>query len=428
MSPRKKQRETYGRGSVTPKKCSDGSQRRDRNGRLGWLVRIDLGFDNSGKRLRPSRVFYGTLEEAREFASRWASEYREVEPDARDFGFGDLVNLWEQSVTNGGRCAEKQVKNYIMRLRRVEKELPSGKKLAEVKAHDIEKALGAVIEKFGYSEKTAKYLFDLVKRVFRYAEDNDWIEKSPMRKLPAPIVQETTSRRALSLQEFKALHRRIKQDMEDASASVYDAQDSELLERVLRRMGALASLLVILATGMRRGEVMALAWENVDFAGCSISVEHSQDHAGRIKRPKSKSGLRVLSIDEGTKDALLAWKELQAELIELLHADDETKIHQEDSTPVHCDADCSWVSVSCMTHWWEKYRVGIGLDGWKLHELRHTHATLLQAGVEGNAPIPIRDLQYRMGHSTPTLTLSIYTHPIRENDKRAAQVLGSLCA
>ena len=62
-----------------------------------------------------------------------------------------------------------------------------------------------------------------------------------------------------------------------------------------------------------------------------------------------------------------------------------------------------------------------GYEGFNLHELRHTQATLLiGSGAD------IKTVQNRLGHSSASLTMDIYAHAIEQNDRDAAEKIGSL--
>jgi integrase len=64
---------------------------------------------------------------------------------------------------------------------------------------------------------------------------------------------------------------------------------------------------------------------------------------------------------------------------------------------------------------------GIGFAGFRLHDLRHTHATLLLL-----AGVPINAVAGRLGHSSPVTTMTVYAHVLRRAEDRAAEVAGGL--
>jgi integrase len=64
---------------------------------------------------------------------------------------------------------------------------------------------------------------------------------------------------------------------------------------------------------------------------------------------------------------------------------------------------------------------GVGFGGFRLHDLRHTHATLLLL-----AGVPINAVASRLGHSSPVTTMTVYAHVLRRAEDRAAEVAGGL--
>jgi integrase len=157
-----------------------------------------------------------------------------------------------------------------------------------------------------------------------------------------------------------------------------------------------------LSTGMRRGEVLALRWKNVDLERGSLRVMESleQTKSGiRFKKPKTEK-TRVITLPGFTIEALHRRKREQAE--ELL----KLGVGQTGETLVCCRADGLPLQPQSLTHEFT-YLVGRmkDLPRVRFHDLRHSHATqLLLAGVHPKVA------QERLGHSTISTTLDLYSH------------------
>ena len=164
---------------------------------------------------------------------------------------------------------------------------------------------------------------------------------------------------------------------------------------------------VIAHTGLRRSEALALRWADVDLDGQRIKVRRALDtgvpaaRRGEVKGTKSGRA-RVVDIDAETVKVLKAWKSLRGAVLSLVRAD-AVVFGTLDGTPRNP------MSVSEMfTRRVAKARKALGTDALPvitLHGLRHTHATvLLEAGENPKV------VQERLGHTTFTTTMDIYSH------------------
>ena len=79
------------------------------------------------------------------------------------------------------------------------------------------------------------------------------------------------------------------------------------------------------------------------------------------------------------------------------------------------------ISPDHFTSAWTRLRGQIGLDGFRLHDLRHFQATmLLRSGV------PVKNVSRRIGHRDAATTLNVYAHALEDVDRDAAEVVGDL--
>ena len=161
-------------------------------------------------------------------------------------------------------------------------------------------------------------------------------------------------------------------------------------------------VLIALSTGMRRGEVLALRWRNVDFEGGVVRVVESleQTKTGiRFKSPKTDR-TRAVTLPAFCIEELRRLKRQQAE--ELL----TLGVRQIGETLVCARADGEPLQPQSLTHQFTRLITRIkDLPRIRLHDLRHSHATqLLAAGVHPKI------VQERLGHASITTTLDLYSH------------------
>ena len=181
--------------------------------------------------------------------------------------------------------------------------------------------------------------------------------------------------------------------------------------------------LLLATTGMRRGEACGLSWDDIDLGAARIAVRRNltavrgrgQDRVASWSEPKTSKSRRSVAIDTATAETLRAHRKFQLEerlaagpaYVELGLA-----FCREDGS----ELDPDWVSKR-----FERLVVAAGVPRIRLHDLRHTHATLaLQAGVH------VKVVSERLGHATVGMTLDTYSHVIPALGEDAAAKVAAL--
>ena len=157
-------------------------------------------------------------------------------------------------------------------------------------------------------------------------------------------------------------------------------------------------------TGMRRGEVCALTYADVDFDAMTIQVRASIDRHGTRKKPKTEASARTIPLTEGAARTVLA----------AIEAASSRGEHPCSTSPVIPAQNGSWIDPHAVTRWWDRNRARLGFPDVTLHGLRHSYLSeLARRGV------PPKALQALAGHADISTTLNIYAHA-NLDDKRAA--------
>ena len=178
---------------------------------------------------------------------------------------------------------------------------------------------------------------------------------------------------------------------------------------------------LILFTGMRHGEAIGLRWEDVDLEGRCLSVvqQITEVHGrGVVGTPKTKRGTRLIPIDDDTVAILRRHQEMQ---------DVERAAWGpawNDAGLVFTREDGRALRPEDATRHFQALAQQSGLPAIRLHDLRHTNASLaLEAGVE------MKVVSDRLGHSQISVTADLYTHVSRSLGNAAAeQIAGVLRA
>ncbi len=159
----------------------------------------------------------------------------------------------------------------------------------------------------------------------------------------------------------------------------------------------------ILFTGLRRSEVLALRWSDVDLLLSQISVSRSihqlRDGSYIFRQPKSAKGRRTVALSPSATQVLQEHREKTT--IERLLNSSPLK----DSDLVFSKNDGSPIRPDTITRAWSDLARKCGISASRLHDARHSHASImLKMGVHP------RIVQERLGHSTIAITLDIYSH------------------
>ncbi|MDA8237905.1 MAG: tyrosine-type recombinase/integrase [Chloroflexi bacterium] len=172
-----------------------------------------------------------------------------------------------------------------------------------------------------------------------------------------------------------------------------------------------------LATGLRRGELLALRWSDVDEAAGTLTVSRAlaRSAAGgyAVAEPKSRRARRTIALPALARDALRRQAEAQAREREAAG----TAWQDRDGLIFTDPVGRLWHPES-VTSAWAALVKRTGIGRLRLHDLRHTAATLSLSGG-----VPVQDVSDMLGHSSPSITMDIYSHSVDEGPRRVADAM-----
>lgn len=335
-----------------------------------WKIAVCTGERNADGRLIYHRTgFVGTYTQARKAAESVSEQIArsEIARDTRD-SFDEYATAWNDGRLAVGAIAKAThhknayllgvLARYIGKIR-----------IGDITDYDIQRAYIRIRNDDGLSGTTMACMHTVAWSVMQHAVRTRRIQYNPFDAVDRPR-SDTPEREALTPMECTAL------------SSALDKTD-----------GRHIAVLMMMESGLRRGEVCALTWG--DIHDCCIHVRHSLARDGTLIQPKCGSS-RVIPMTA----RLRRWMRIYS-----------------DSLPPQPDG---WYVVSAaptpmyphsLTRWWARNRKDLPIPyGFTLHQLRHTYCTsLARAGVHPSI------MQYLMGHSTERMTLDVYCH-IRSAD------------
>ena len=171
-----------------------------------------------------------------------------------------------------------------------------------------------------------------------------------------------------------------------------------------------AAFVLLATTGMRRSEALGLRWSDVDFDDRSVSIVRTLtvvDGRSVVTAPKTRASRRLVYLDTRSIDILQ------------LHRDRDRSTVERDAY-VFQTIDGQPVNPASFSNTFDRLVARSGLPRIRLHDLRHTYATL--ALRLGTHPVLLSE---RLGHTSIAVTIDRYSHVIPSIDRNAADVVAN---
>src|SRR5262245_21156608 len=358
-----------------------------KRGKRSWRLKFDVERGTDGKRRIRYVTVRGTRKDAEAELARLVHEVNigtHVDPSKISVG------EWLQTWLAAQRLSPASHETCTFAVQRLDAELGCIKlqKLRPAHVHDMKlvKRDGAPL-----STSTARQTRRILKAALQSAVDIELIARN-----------------------VGAIGKRVA--AEDDEVCILGPEEITAVLEALRGEYLCPIVSLALATGMRRGELLALRWGDVDFDGATVRVERSLEKTVklgyRFKAPKTKHGRRTISLPPSSIAVLREHRKQQLELRMQLGMG-----KLDSDALVFCRHDGSNLVPSSVTRNWHE-----AVEGrWKFHALRHTHANALIA--DHIDPVTIAA---RLGHSSPTITMKIYAHLFHKTDTTAADAIEKL--
>jgi integrase len=363
-----------------------------------WRLKFDIGIDADGKRRSRYHTFKGTKRDAQiKLALLIAENAKGEYVDTSKITIAEFVERWLRDWAQS-HVSAKTFERYAELLRNHVVRHVGKLPLQKLRAININELYGTLLQgPPPLAPRTVGHVHRAFRRALGHAHRWGLVYQNVAGLVTPPRVA-ATEIEILATEQVRALLQRLEQHS-------------------IHPLAVLA-----LATGMRRGELLALRWCDVDLDGAVLRVEQSLEEttkAGlRFKSPKTKHGRRLITLPPTAVAVLRAHWKAQQEL--------RLKLGQGKAS-----ADAlvfgTWQgkirSPNSLTKEWCAAVKAADMPAVTLHSLRHTHASyLIAAGHD------VLTISRRMGHGSPTITLGVYGHLFPNTDDRAAQAIEEMFA
>ena len=386
-------------------------ERRDKDGKLiSYSIRVHRGRGLDGKQLKPWTTTFEVSptwsektarKKAEAFAATFEKECREgTTTDSRQkfASFCDyVISLKEQRGVK-----HSTIVRYRELTRRIYPQI-GHIKLRELRADHLND-LYTLLGQEGLNKRTGGKLS--AKTILEHHRLISTVLEQAVKEGLVPF--NVASRATLP----KAEHKEVNYFQPEQVAAIRDALELEPI-----KWKTLVHLLLI--TGARRGEILGLKWDKVDFAGNRIyicnSVLYSADVGIYETTPKTERSKRYITLPVESMQLLREYRVWQIERRLQLggyYQDRGFLFTQEDGGPMHPDS---------VTDWLNKFSIRHGLPHINAHAFRHTMASMLYFNDMDSVSI-----SKRLGHAQVSTTANIYAHVMEAADKKNADILADV--
>lgn len=250
------------------------------------------------------------------------------------------------------------------------------KLLADISTADIQSFLN---ERSNLSRKYLKDMVIFLRGIFTDAMEDGHLKKNPAvsRKLNIPSMKKKERQALTKTQMLNVLSQ---------------------IEKLPAKDRRLVTLLML--TGMRRGEVLGLRWEDIDIEKGLINVRRNVTYAQNqphIGTPKTKSGERVIPLDPLLQSLL---QPVQGEGFII--------------------GDEKPITLMVFRRWWKRIEKQVDMFGATPHIFRHSYLTFVS-----NAGVDIKTVQAIAGHADISTTMNVYVHPQVDHIVQAGHKIGA---
>lgn len=362
-----------------------------------WLLRIYEGRNPiTDKRAYKSIIFRGDKEQAQAELDRLvALRKQETTTKHGSITVSEHFDQWFVVVAEN-RYTPNTQENYGLLFRLYVQPIIGHINLSDLQAQQVQMIFSAMSER-ELSTNTRRKVYSMIATVFDCAVAWETIKTNPMARVEIPR-REVKEMRAMSREE---------------AGSFLSVTDEGPHREFFR---------TALVTGMRPGELFGLRWDDIDFEGCTISIQRSivwirkKSNDWTLVPPKTTRGRRQITVS----------KALVLSLSELRKRQDFAKRtypnYHDHAFVFATKSGRPWRRTTFATYIFKKALASAGLPRTiRLYDLRHTNATLLLKDGEH-----IKVVSERLGHANINITLEIYAHVLPGMQRDAADRMANL--
>ena len=291
-------------------------------------------------------------------------------------------------------------------------------KLCDLTPHRLQTFInGYYTEPMTYSHATVQKIFNILRSIFKKAYQWQVIKENPMTRVELIRASQSSSQdKCFTAQQASAFLSYL-DELYEKPMSEHPLENLRLQFKVLYT--------IILYGGFRKGEALALTWEDIDFTANQIHINKSAVYYKgemSIKAPKTAGSVRQVSMPQSVMDLLSRYQNLQKSqkaLLEEFWPETNWLFTQHDGTIMNYHTP--YHTFQKIIKSYNSTHPDDPLPLIPLHGLRHTNATLMLSNSSDLASVAAR-----LGHSQTSTTLNTYIHVVQGDEHQTSQMLEDL--
>lgn len=350
-----------------------------------WMFKIDTGINpETGRRQTTTRRSFKTKKEAQIAAAKLEQEIASgISIKNDNLTFQDIYDQWFSNHSKTIKLSTKKAieskfnRHILPRFGKL--------KIKEITRPYCQKMINEIAQMI----KSVNDIKIQANQVFKYALKMEIIERNPLEHVTIPRQQNEIINEGNEADE-----RNYWKKEEIRKFLAITKRELEFRDHVLFHL--------LIYTGARKGEILALTWDDIDFEAGSIRFNKTLFfHKGKFlfQTSKTRESKRLISLDNKTLSLLNKWRVRQNEAYlvgKTFISNHKVVFDRDNGSPMRLAYPNDKLATLIKKH---------NLHKITIHGLRHTHASLLfEAGAN------IKEVQERLGHSDIQMTMNIYTH------------------
>lgn len=377
----------------------------EKMGENRYRLRVTVGYNEKGNPRRVGKIV--TAKSERQLEKELTAFIREVESDG--YVIPEKIKLskfvhdhWLPYVQQ--HLADNTIETYLGYIEDRFLPIIGNKKLSDIKTVQVISIMDNLERKDGkpgpISKETKKKILMSIHSVFSLAKEWHMIKNNPVENI------------------------KIGKDEREGVKKIlpYDARELAVVIECLQKepLDLQVVIMIAIITGAREGEIAAIEEKHIDENEMTLTFEQTivdkKNVGATLKRSTKNDEIKVVGIPDV--------------LLQMINKHLESKMLDREFTGIKNTSDNSFIfshlngkplRVDSYLQRWKRFVIRHDLRYIRFHDLRHTSATwLLSQGVD------MKTIQERLGHKDIKTTMNIYTHVLKEVDKKAAETFKKL--